>query len=362
MSSISLRKYLALEIARKIRNNRKKLHPLRQLFWECTLRCNLHCKHCGSDCKHVANLNDMPAEDFLHVIDSITPHVDPHKVNIIFTGGEPLMRSDLEKVGHSLYRKGYPWGFVSNGFLLSRQRLDSLLVAGLHMVTISLDGFADEHNWMRGHSLSFARAEQAIKLLTQEPDLTWDVVTCINQKNYGYLDQFKEYLHTIGVKNWRIFTIFPVGRASKHPELQLSHKEFTGLLDFIKRTRLEGKIRVDYGCEGFLGHYEGEVRNHFFTCNAGISVGSVLADGSISACPSIRSNFHQGNIYKDDFMDAWTNRFQPFRNRKWAKQGICTDCTFFKYCEGSGMHLHDDQGQLLFCHYHRINNTTPQEK
>ena len=25
-------------------------HPLTTLFWECTLRCNLHCRHCGSDC------------------------------------------------------------------------------------------------------------------------------------------------------------------------------------------------------------------------------------------------------------------------------------------------------------------------
>lgn len=36
---------------------------MRQLFWECTLRCNLHCRHCGSDCKVKAGLQDMPLAD-----------------------------------------------------------------------------------------------------------------------------------------------------------------------------------------------------------------------------------------------------------------------------------------------------------
>ena len=93
-----------------------------------------------------------------------------------------------------------------------------------------------------------------------------------------------------------VVTVFPVGRAASDAELQLSGEEFRGMLDFIKQTRKEGRIRISYGCEGFLGNYEGDVRDHFFSCQAGITVGSVLIDGSISACPSIRADFHQGNI------------------------------------------------------------------
>ena len=39
--SLTLRKRLGLEINRKLTDNLIKEHPLRQLFWECTLRCNL---------------------------------------------------------------------------------------------------------------------------------------------------------------------------------------------------------------------------------------------------------------------------------------------------------------------------------
>ncbi|WP_296123694.1 TIGR04133 family radical SAM/SPASM protein [uncultured Bacteroides sp.] len=354
MATLSIRKRLALEIARKIRNNRKELHPLKQLFWECTQRCNLHCKHCGSDCRRISDIPDMPAEDFLRVIDSITPHVNPNEVNVVITGGEPLMRDDLEDIGLSLYRRGYPWGLVSNGLYLTAARLQSLMEAGLHAVTISLDGFADDHNWMRGHPDSYSRAMNAIRMLVHERELVWDVVTCVNRFNYPYLDKLKASLYSIGVRHWRLFTIFPVGRAAEHPEFQLTDEEFTGVMEFIKHARKEKKMHVNYGCEGFLGSYEGDVRDYFFSCNAGVSVGSILADGSISACPSIRSNFSQGNIYKDDFMDVWEKRFQPFRNREWMKKGICADCGFFRYCEGNGMHLRDDKGELLFCHFKRL--------
>lgn len=356
MGTLSIRKRVALEIARKIRGNRKELHPLKQLFWECTQRCNLHCKHCGSDCKQISEVKDMPAADFLRVIDSITPHVNPHEVNIVITGGEPLVREDLEEVGLELYRRGYPWGMVSNGFHLTAGRLQRLMAAGLHAVTISLDGFAEDHNWLRGHRDSYAKAMEAIKMLVHEPDLTWDVVTCVNRRNYPYLEELKTSLYAIGVRHWRLFTIFPVGRAAQHPDLQLTDEEFEGVLEFIKRTRKAGKMHASYGCEGFLGNYEGEVRDSLFSCNAGISVGSILIDGFISACPSIRSNFHQGNIYQDDFMEVWENRFQPFRNREWMKKGICADCNFFRYCEGNGMHLRNDKGELLFCHFKRLHS------
>ncbi|MDR1610572.1 MAG: TIGR04133 family radical SAM/SPASM protein, partial [Candidatus Symbiothrix sp.] len=297
----SLRKRIALELFRRMRKNNVQLHELNTLFWECTLRCNMTCRHCGSDCRAVAGQADMPATDFLKIIDRITPYVNPNKTMIIFTGGEALVRNDIEDCGLELYRRGFPWGLVSNGMSLTRERLDSLLAAGLHSITISLDGFEEAHNWLRRHPQSYANALNAIRMLTEEKEIVWDVVTCVNRKNINELPAFKEFLTDTGVKDWRIFTIFPVGRAAGFPELQLSNEDFTSVLDFIRTTRKEGRIHLSYGCEGFLGNYEMEVRDHFYECYAGVNVASVLADGSISACPSIRANFHQGNIYRDDF-------------------------------------------------------------
>ncbi|MDR0547518.1 MAG: radical SAM/SPASM domain-containing protein, partial [Dysgonamonadaceae bacterium] len=81
----TFRKRIGLELFRAMRHNQAKLHTLNTLFWECTLRCNLACKHCGSDCKVSAAQPDMPVADFLSVIDEITPHINPNKTFIIFT-------------------------------------------------------------------------------------------------------------------------------------------------------------------------------------------------------------------------------------------------------------------------------------
>ena len=352
---LDIRHRIGLELAHHLQTDINRRHPLRQLFWECTLRCNVHCRHCGSDCKQLAGVKDMPREDFLRVLDSIAKKCDPHKVFVIVTGGEPLLRDDLEIVGRDIYDRGFPWGMVTNGLLLTPERFDGLRHAGLHSLTISLDGLEAEHNWLRGHNLSFERASAAIDTVLKHPEIAFDVVTCVNQRNFAHLAEIRDFLIGKGLKGWRLFTIFPVGRAAQDPELQLSNEQFHQLLDFIKQTRKEGHIHAAFGCEGYFGNYEGDVRDQFFHCQAGITVGSVMADGAIAACASIRADYHQGNIYNgDDFMDVWENRYLPHRNRQWMKKGECEKCKHWRYCQGNAMHLRDQDGNLILCHLKRL--------
>lgn len=354
MKRLSLRRKLALEIARVQRRRRVKDHIMQQLFWECTQRCNLACRHCGSDCKASSTIPDMPADDFLAAVDELLPHVDRHGLNIIISGGEPLMRDDLEDVGRELYRRELPWGIVTNGFALTPQRFASLKAAGIHNITVSLDGIRADHNWMRGNDLSYDRAIAAIDMIARDGTLNFDVVTCVNRRSLPNLPDIAERLEQAGVERWRLFTIFPSGRARNHPDFNLSDNEFARLMDYIKTKRASRQgIWPSYCCEGFLGNYEGDVRDYFFSCEAGISVASVLIDGSIGACPSIRADYSQGNIYRGDTIwDTWQNRFQPFRNREWMRTGICADCRMFRYCEGNGMHLREPDGTIKHCFYH----------
>lgn len=350
-----LRKRIGLGLFADLYADKVRQHRLRTLFWECTLRCNLACRHCGSDCRVDPGVKDMPLEDFLRVLDEqVTPHVDPRSVLLIFSGGEVLVRPDLEVAGAEVTRRGYPWGMVTNGMALDDARLRSLMDAGLRSVSVSFDGFEQEHNYIRRNPRSFDRALEAIRRIVRQPGLAYDVITCVTGQMVPRLEEFKELLIAEGVGWWRLFTIFPVGRARDDDSLRLTDEQFREVLEFIRRTRREGRIDVSYACEGFLGRYEGEVRDDFYQCAAGVSVASIRVDGAISGCTSIRSNFHQGNIYRDDFWEVWQNRFQPFRDRSWARTGACATCDMFRYCQGGGMHLHDDDGALLYCHYHRL--------
>ena len=352
---MSFRLRLALRLEQLRRSNMKVLHPLQQLFWESTLRCNVHCLHCGSDCVSSVTQPDMPSADFLKVIDEqITPHVNPHEVMIIISGGEPLMRKDLEDVGRALYDRGYPWGMVTNGLALTPERFVALRKAGLRSLTISCDGLQEDHIWLRQHPLAFEGATRAIRLAAADKGLTWDVVTCANQRNYPHLKAIREMLWGMGVRNWRVFGIDPMGRAATNPELLLTDEQFRGLMDFIAAEREQGR-HVSYSCEGYLGSYEGRVRDHLYHCAAGISIASILIDGSISACTSIRGKYYQGNIYRDSFWEVWEHGFKPYRDRSWMKkQTPCKDCKAFAFCEGNGMHLRREDGSLMVCHLERL--------
>jgi radical SAM enzyme (rSAM/lipoprotein system) len=299
----------------------------------------------------------MPLEDFLHVLDNeITPNVDPRDVLIIFSGGEVLVRKDLEEAGREVTRRGYMWGMVTNGLSLTRERLSSLVDAGLRSVSVSFDGFAEVHNDIRQNSESFDRALSAVRHIREVEGLTYDVITCVTPAMIDRLEEWKEFLISEGIERWRIFSIFPAGRAKSNDNLHLSAEQFRRLMEFIRATRKEGRIRLNYACEGFLGGYESEVRDHFYMCNAGVNVASIRVNGDISGCTSVRANYTQGNIYRDSFWDVWQKRFIPFRNREWAKCDECAECKVWEFCRGGGMHLRDDEGKLMYCHYNMLGN------
>jgi radical SAM enzyme (rSAM/lipoprotein system) len=349
-----LRRRIAQSLHNRYVKAQSELHELNYFFWECTSNCNLSCLHCGSDCKIIPDVKDMPAADFLNVAKQVATQYNPREVMIVITGGEPLMRKDLPETGRELAKMGFPWGMVSNGYMLTPDLFRKLRDGGLRSATISLDGLEESHDWMRGKKGSFERAVSAISMLAKEPGMIYDVVTCVNQRNIGELNQIKDLLISIGVKRWRLFMIDPIGRAAENPELLLNPEQFKQILDFIVENRNTGKISTSYGCDGYLNEYETKVREGFLFCRAGIHVASVLSNGDIGACPNINRGFVQGNIYKDDFLDIWNNKFEIYRNRKHFKTGSCKSCKEWKNCRGDGMHLHEPGNENVLVCYNRL--------
>ena len=237
--------------------------------------------------------------------------------------------------------------------LLDKSKMESLCRAGINAITLSLDGFEEQHNAIRRNPHSFQNAIRALRAIVSS-GIRYDVVTCVTPDNFDTLSNFKTLLIDEGCKAWRIFTVFPVGRAAEDDKLQLSTQQYRELMEFIAATRKEGKIACSYACEGFLGGYEAEVRDNFFGCMAGIGIAGIRIDGSISGCTSIRSNFDQGNIYKDNLWEVWNNRFEKYRDRSWARKGRCAICASWRYCNGNGMHLYDNNECLIHCNLERL--------
>jgi radical SAM enzyme (rSAM/lipoprotein system) len=291
----------------------------------------------------------MPMEDFLAALDTIQEPVP--NLTVVLTGGEPLLRKDIEWCGREIRKRGMRWSLVSNGLLYDKERHISLLNAGMGALTFSLDGLKTSHNWLRNNESSFDKVIHSIELAVGSSRLNFDIVTCVNNRNISELAQIRDLLIQKGVKSWRLFTIMPIGRAKNNSELFLTDNQFVELLDFIADSRKSKAIEVKFSCESYVGQFELKVRDSYFFCRAGINIGSVLIDGSISACPNIDRSFSQGNIYGDNFYDVWRTKFEPFRNRRWTKTGQCATCREYDDCQGNGFHnWHGDRQNVLVCH------------
>ena len=216
---LGLRKRLALNIFSELYASTVREHRLDTLFWGARCAATSRAAIAAATARWTPAWRFMPLADFLKVLDEeVTPHVDPADVLVIFSGGEVLVRADLEEAGAEVTRRGYPWGMVTNGMALTPERFGRLLDAGLKSVSVSLDGFEREHNYIRGNPRSYDRALEAVRMIVREPSLSYDVVTCVTGAMVPQLEAFRDMLLSEGVRHWRLFSIFPMGACQERPD------------------------------------------------------------------------------------------------------------------------------------------------
>lgn len=335
------------------------VHPLRYLFIEITQRCNLACRHCGSDCGRERGANELSTDEWLAFFGYLRAAVDTRDLTVVVTGGEPLCHPELPRLLAGLRDNGLRFGMVTNGWALDAPRVDLLMRHGLFTVTVSLDGLEASHDRLRGRQGSFDRAVRGIQHLVAAGVPQFDVVTCAHPGNLAELPEVSALLQRLGVPAWRLFAIFPKGRAKQVTELRLDTRGWRDLFGFIKdeRRRVAGRpFRVDFSCEAYLpAELDRAVRDEPYFCRAGISIGSVLSDGSIGACPNTARELTQGNIRRDDFATVWERRFAAHRRRDWMRTGECRSCRDWARCQGNSLHLWDPETRRPFgCVHHAL--------
>ena len=119
-----------------------------------TRRCNLACGYCN---EYDDFSPPVPTADLLAWIDHLA---GLKTASITFTGGEPLLHSDLDRVIKAARDHGMIVTMITNGFRLSRQWIDRLNEAGLQGMQISIDNIKPDDISMK--SLSSVEGKLAL--------------------------------------------------------------------------------------------------------------------------------------------------------------------------------------------------------
>ncbi len=320
---------------------------LRIIQWEATIACNLKCQHCGSNAVQAVPNDQLSTKEIKDCFKEIAREVDTENVWIGVTGGEPLMRKDLFEVMRYANDLGFDWTLMTNGVLINSENLEKMEESGLRTLSVSIDGFEDSHDEFRGVKGSWEKAIRGIRAAVENKAIKKvDVMTCINSYNIEELDQLYSFLSDLGIDSWRLMTTDLIGRAKDNLALQISNDQLIRVLNLVKNKRkdTESKLNVSWGCSGYYGpEYEKEIRDHFFFCNTGINIASILFNGDIFVCTDVprRKEFIQGNIREDSFMEVWRNKFQNFREKTRTLGAKCNGCSQKEFCLGGGFHCFD---------------------
>jgi MoaA/NifB/PqqE/SkfB family radical SAM enzyme len=174
-----------------------------RLALEVTARCNLTCRHC-----FVQPNQSQPSTDEITGILRQAKQLGCRK--LILTGGEPLLRPDLEQIIASAAALGILCDLNSNVYALTRERACALRTAGLQEASVSLYGADALHDALTGQKGSFERVLQGIDLF-REVGITVDVHGAIWNEMLPDLNDLIDTVQTHGVSSISFFSLIPTG-------------------------------------------------------------------------------------------------------------------------------------------------------
>lgn len=168
------------------------------------------------------------------MLDEVTPTNRPEDVLLIFSGGEVLVRSDLEKPAGG-YRRAMP----GNGDQRSGARHRPLAKSDGCGAEIHFDSFDGLRRLITtsGEIPAASKRRSRDPVDREEPRLTYDVITCVTSPMVARLEEFKELLIAEGSSTGDFRSSPSAGpRTIRRSRLPTQFRE---VLEFIKRTRKE---------------------------------------------------------------------------------------------------------------------------
>lgn len=306
-----------------------------------TKRCNLACDHCYLDATTLAQgtENELGTDEVCRLFDDLAKRST--ETMIVLTGGEPLLRPDLEGIIMHGSHLGFAMVVGTNGTALTERRVKSLKAAGLLGVGISVDSLNPaSHDDFRGKEGCWQKTMDGIELCRKH-NLAFQIHFSVNKNNLHELDDIIAFAIDKGAMVLNVFFLICTGRGESMTDISPDQYD-TALAHLINAQKNTDKIIIRPRCAPHykrIAHQLNPVSDMAKVsgydgdgCIAGIHYCRITDDGTFTACPYIETGL--GNIREDSFWDIWDKNPDLLSLRKPKLQGKCGACEYQKLCGG----------------------------
>lgn len=299
--------------------------------WNTTNDCNMYCDHCYRDagCKAEDELGTTEAKTLLEQIAKAGFKI------MIFSGGEPLMRTDIvELVAHAT-SLGLRPVFGTNGTLLTLELAKQLKEAGAMGMGISLDSLdKQKHDDFRKFPGAWDGAVRGMKIC-KEVGLPFQIHTTIMDWNSDEVEAITDFAVELGAVAHHFFFLVPTGRAVSIEEETLKAEAYEEVLTRIMKKQQTVDIELKPTCAPQfmrIAKQMGVDMRFSRGCLAGTHYCIIGPKGQVQPCAYL--NIPLGDVRKTPFDEIWRNHevFNTLRTLDY--KGGCGSCEFKRACGG----------------------------
>ncbi len=323
------------------------------IAWEVTRACAFACVHCRADAIPQKDPNELTTEEAFQLIDRMAEFGNPI---LIFTGGDPMMRRDLNELIAYSTEKGLRCSLTPTATALPTvERLKQAGDAGIRRIALSLDAPLPEvHDKFRQVEGSWQRTMD-IYHNAEEAGLSVQVNTTVTNFNVDLLPDMVPFIEDVGAVQWSVFFMVPTGRAQAHYMISAEQHEkvFNWLYDLskeapfdikgtaapmyrrvaIERKKAETKAGEEVTFQGAGFQYADGLNRPRKGVNDGNGFLFISHTGEIQ--PSGFLPITAGLVREDDVVDVYRNHkiFTDLRDDTLLK-GRCGICEYKDICGG----------------------------
>lgn len=318
--------------------------------WNLTRRCNLACAHCyiAAGSWH-ATAGELTTNECLRIADEILAiNASPM---FILSGGEPLLRADLETLAEHAVRGGATVVVGTNGTRLTAERIRSLQAAGVTGVAVSIDSLdARYHDRFRHGGGALDDTLAAVERL-RAAGLDFVVQTSLTRGNRHEIARLAAWAAERGAVSFNVYFLVSTGRGEGMHGLSPAENE-----DVLRElTALEaayrGRMLVRSKCQPQIMRHAYEaggdspLLNYGTRCPCGVHYCRITPEGKLTPCPY--TPVVAGDLRVQSFAEVWNGSPVFATLRAGTPGGRCGRCEYRAVCGGCRARAYADTGDLM---------------